>query len=340
MSAVPTWAQLVYLLCAVGFILALKGLSGPRTARTGNLVGAGAAAVAVVLPFVYLDLDHLPLIVGAIALGSLGGVLGARRVQMTQMPQMVALFNGVGGGAAALVALLDPGSPTATDHAWAVVAGLGNGVGTGFLYRGLASGRMGVVAPVSAVGAALVPLAVGLASGERPSSLIWLGVAAALPGIWWVSRPAGDELAADAGTGPAHSASGTLDGVLAGLGFGTLFAGLAQVPDSAGLLPLALNQVVAAAVVAGLAAAVGGDWLPRSRPVAWGALAGLLGALATGLFLVASHGGYLSVVAVIASLYPAFTVLLAATTLALGSYLRMILYASLVSFAICLGVPS
>lgn len=107
MSAVPTWAQLVYLLCAVGFILALKGLAGPRTARTGNLVGAGAAAVAVVLPFTYLDLDHVPLILGAIAIGSLVGAFGARRVQMTQMPQMVALFNGVGGGAAALVALLE-----------------------------------------------------------------------------------------------------------------------------------------------------------------------------------------------------------------------------------------
>lgn len=107
MSAVPTWAQLVYLLCAVGFILALKGLAGPRTARTGNLVGAAAAAVAVVLPFTYLDLDHVPLIVGAIVVGSLVGALGARRVQMTQMPQMVALFNGVGGGAAALVALLE-----------------------------------------------------------------------------------------------------------------------------------------------------------------------------------------------------------------------------------------
>ena len=103
----PTWVQLAYLLCAVGFILALKGLSGPRTARTGNLIGAGAAAVAVVLPFLYLDLDHVPLIIGAVVVGSIGGVLGAQRVQMTQMPQMVALFNGVGGGAAALVALLE-----------------------------------------------------------------------------------------------------------------------------------------------------------------------------------------------------------------------------------------
>lgn len=104
---VPVWAQLVYLLCAVGFIVALKGLAGPRTARVGNLIGAAAAGVAVLVPFFYLDLDHVVLIVLAIAVGSAAGFLGARRVQMTQMPQMVALFNGVGGGAAALVALLE-----------------------------------------------------------------------------------------------------------------------------------------------------------------------------------------------------------------------------------------
>jgi NAD(P) transhydrogenase subunit beta len=103
----PTWVQLVYLACAVCFILALKGLSGPRTARAGNLIGAAAAVVAVVVPFVYLDLHHVPLILAAIAVGTVGGVVGAQRVQMTQMPQMVALFNGVGGGAAALVALLE-----------------------------------------------------------------------------------------------------------------------------------------------------------------------------------------------------------------------------------------
>ncbi|MDN4161343.1 NAD(P)(+) transhydrogenase (Re/Si-specific) subunit beta [Nocardioides abyssi] len=105
----PTWVQLVYLACAVCFILALKGLAGPRTARGGNLVGAAAAVVAVAVPFTYLDLDHVALILVAIAVGGVVGAVGAQRVQMTQMPQLVALFNGVGGGAAALVALLELG---------------------------------------------------------------------------------------------------------------------------------------------------------------------------------------------------------------------------------------
>jgi NAD(P) transhydrogenase subunit beta len=104
---IPTWAQLLYLFGAVCFILALKGLSGPKTARNGNLVGAFAAVLACAIPFFYGDLDHVPLILAAVAVGTVGGVYGARTVQMTQMPQMVALFNGVGGGAAALVALLE-----------------------------------------------------------------------------------------------------------------------------------------------------------------------------------------------------------------------------------------
>ena len=105
---IPVWAQVVYLACAVGFILALKGLSGPKTARAGNLIGATAAVVGCAIPFFYLDdFKHVELILAAIVVGSLVGFVGARRVQMTQMPQMVALFNGVGGGAAALVALLE-----------------------------------------------------------------------------------------------------------------------------------------------------------------------------------------------------------------------------------------
>ena len=104
----PTWAQFIYLLCAVCFILALKGLSGPKTARSGNLIGAAGAVVACALPFFYVDdMENVALILVAIAIGTAGGAFGAQKVQMTQMPQMVALFNGVGGGAAALVALLE-----------------------------------------------------------------------------------------------------------------------------------------------------------------------------------------------------------------------------------------
>ena len=76
------------------------------------------------------------------------------------------------GGAVLVFALtlVVPGEPTRADVVWSVVAGLGNGFGTAFLYRGLSSGRMGVVAPVSGVGAALVPVAVGVLAGERPSA--------------------------------------------------------------------------------------------------------------------------------------------------------------------------
>ena len=117
MSATPVWAQLAYLVAAVCFILALKGLSSPRTARGGNLVGAFGAVLACVVVFLYAGLDHVVPILVAIVLGTAVGLVGARRVQMTQMPQLVALFNGVGGGAAALVALLELGDTVGTHPA-------------------------------------------------------------------------------------------------------------------------------------------------------------------------------------------------------------------------------
>ena len=97
----------------------MKGLNSPRTARRGNLIGAFGAVVAVVTVFFSTRLDNVPLILGAIAVGSGVAAPVARRVKMTQMPQLVALFNGVGGGAAALVALLE--LPHAED-AWVRVA--------------------------------------------------------------------------------------------------------------------------------------------------------------------------------------------------------------------------
>jgi H+-translocating NAD(P) transhydrogenase subunit beta len=101
------WAQLGYLAAAVCFIVALKGLSSPRTARRGNLIGAVGALLASVIVFLSSDIHHLLPILAAIAAGTAIGVLGAYRVRMTQMPQLVALFNGVGGGAAAIVAIIE-----------------------------------------------------------------------------------------------------------------------------------------------------------------------------------------------------------------------------------------
>ena len=105
-----TVIDLVYLLAAVGFILALKGLSSPKRARNGNLLGAAAAALAVGFTFAYPSVRahtlNLVLTAVAMAIGAAVAVPAARTVRMTAMPQMVAIFNGVGGGAAALISIV------------------------------------------------------------------------------------------------------------------------------------------------------------------------------------------------------------------------------------------
>ena len=104
----PTWAQLLNLGVAVLFILSLKGLSSPKSARMGTALEAiGALVATVALFFTGIELRNLGLIIGAIVVGSVIGWVSARRVKMTAMPQLVALFNGVGGGAAGLIAVVE-----------------------------------------------------------------------------------------------------------------------------------------------------------------------------------------------------------------------------------------
>ncbi len=183
-----------------------------------------------------------------------GGVFSKRA-----SPWAVAFVGQVAGAVLMLgIWALVAGDATGRDVGWALLAGVGNGLGTVFLYRGLSSGRMGVVAPVSGVGAALLPVAVGLLAGERPAVLVWLGIVAAMPGIWLVARePTTGDVAGDAAPG-----SGVLDGVMAGLGFGTLFAALAQIPESAGVTPLVINQAVGATVIVLAALVVRASWVP------------------------------------------------------------------------------
>ncbi|MGJ9423199.1 EamA family transporter [Aeromicrobium sp. CF3.5] len=210
----------------------------------------------------------------------------------------------------ALTALaLFPGSPATPDLVWGLLAGSGGGVGVGFLYRGLSTARMGVVAPISAIGAALLPVAAGLISGERPSLLAFIGIVAAFPAIVLISRvPASEE----SGT---TTASGIGDGALAGLGFGVLFVCLDRVSDGGALTGLAASQVTSVVTVIAVATAMGAPWLPRDRFAARAVVMGPLGFTAQGAFLFATQQGLLSVVSVISSLYPASTVLLAALLL-------------------------
>lgn len=215
------------------------------------------------------------------------------------------------GTAAALVGavilvLATDGDPTGTDLAWGALAGIGTGVGGAFLYKGLAAGRMGVVAPISAVGAALLPVGVAVLTGERPGALVWLGIAAAVPGIWLVSREPG---------GAGDLAAGILDGVLAGLGFGLLFAAMGQVPEEAGFAPLAVAQAVGLVCVAATASALGARWMPHDPSQAWGVVAGVLSTAAVVAFLLATQTGLLAVASVVTSLYPAVTIALAALAL-------------------------
>lgn len=249
-------------------------------------------------------------LVAAVGYGAsdLVGGLTARRIS----PWAVALAGQLAGGFAMLAAGLSmPGEASPADFAWALMAGLGSAVGTVSLYRGLARGRMGVAAPVSGVGAALVPVFVGVSLGEDLGMLTWAGVLVALPGIYFVSR--------DVAHGTGRSWGGVGDGALAGLGFGLLFVALAQVPESAGFLPLAANQGVGAMFTLVVAGLMQQPWLPRDRTERratwWGAAGGLLGTAGTAAFLLASHHADLAVVGVLASLYPAVTVLLAVTML-------------------------
>ncbi len=99
--------DVLYLVASALFIAGLSGLTGPRTAVRGNRIAAVGMAVAIVATLLRPHVHHWPLIALGVAAGTAVGVPAARRVKMTAMPQMVALFNGVGGGAVALLAWVE-----------------------------------------------------------------------------------------------------------------------------------------------------------------------------------------------------------------------------------------
>lgn len=245
-------------------------------------------------------------------LGDFVGGMLARRIHFA----IVSFTSGVAAllvtGSILLVAA--PATPEPAALSWGAVAGIGMGLGSLALFRGLGRGRMGVVAPVSAVTAAAIPVIVGVVLGDRPTALAWIGVALALPAIWFVSSHDGETNGPAAGvTGPGLAASVT-DGVLAGVGFALLFIGLGFAGDASGLWPV-LTSELAALVVMGIAVVAMLPAIERRRlspvDIAGSATVGLLGATASVAYFFATHAGLLSIVVVLTSLYPAVTVVLA-----------------------------
>jgi NAD(P) transhydrogenase subunit beta len=164
----PNATEVAYLAAAVCFILALKGLSSPRTARRGNLIGAAGAVIALVTVFFSTDVHHLALILVAIVAGTALAVPAARKVKMTQMPQLVALFNGVGGGAAALVALLElHESGIGTDGWFSYLPGISSGPATPFAAL-LATAFTVLVGSVSFAGSVITFLKLQEVMTSRP----------------------------------------------------------------------------------------------------------------------------------------------------------------------------
>jgi uncharacterized membrane protein len=190
---------------------------------------------------------------------------------------------------------------------WGVLAGIGSGAGNVFIYRGLAGGRMTVVAPLSAIAAAALPVLVGLVMGERPGTVPLIGVLIAMPAVWLVSG-------GGSAPGGAYRAD-VVNGMVAGLGFGVQFSALGLIPQQAGLTPLAVSQGVSVVAIVAGAVAQSAPWVPRDRFSRLGTVAGLLAGAATVCFQLAVQYGMLTIAAVLASLYPAVTVLLAAIVL-------------------------
>jgi uncharacterized membrane protein len=194
------------------------------------------------------------------------------------------------------------------DVAWGAVAGLAGGSGVALLYRALAIGTMSVVAPLTAVFAAALPVFAGVAFGERLSLVTTVGIALAALAIVLLGQEQGSVPRSLAQQATARSIALA---IVAGLLVGVFFVSLERTSAASGLWPLVPARIVAISLFAASAMATGRPILvPRAvAGVAIGA--GALDMLANALFLIAVQQGPLSVVATLASLYPASTIILA-----------------------------
>jgi drug/metabolite transporter (DMT)-like permease len=227
----------------------------------------------------------------------LGGLASRRMPTVTAVgvAQLSALVGAV------VVAVVAGGDPAPHDLALGAAAGLANVVALSCLYQGLAIGQIGVVAPLTAVIASVIPVGWALVVGERPSPLALFGVVLAIAAGGLISLDPSE-------SGSERSVPALVLAVAAGLAFGMSFIGYAATSHDSGLWP-ALTARTTSVVAVGVFAAVTRPRFDVQRvPAGQAAVAGIFDIVATTFLLVAVRAGLTSTVAPVAALAPAFTV--------------------------------
>ena len=245
----------------------------------------------------------------AVAYGA-GDFFGGFASKRNAAVLVVALSQSCGLAGLVLAAPIAGGEVLAEDLLAGAAAGSIGLIGLILLYRGLASGAMSVVAPITAVGAGIVPLAWGLLTGERPSGLALVGVAAALVAVALVS-------AVDA-VEESHRPASATDIELAlgaGAAFGVVFILLGSTSEDAGLWPVLAARVASVTLVVAAVLVTRQPRRPAPGSMRSIAIAGVLDVTANALYVVAAREGLLSLVSVLSSLYPAATIVLARVVL-------------------------
>jgi drug/metabolite transporter (DMT)-like permease len=193
-------------------------------------------------------------------------------------------------------------APLPSDLCWSVLCGISGGIGITALYHGLAVGRMGIVAPVTGVIAALLPVAAGIVLQGVPPPLVLLGIALAIVAVVLVSR------VRDESSGP----SGVHLALIAGVGIGLFSVFIAQISDGHAFGPLVVIRGTEALLIGAVVLVTTAAWRPDRRLVPAIAGVGVLDMMGNGAFILAVQAGALAVAAVLSSLYPVTTVILAA----------------------------
>ena len=194
-------------------------------------------------------------------------------------------------------------APTPADLVWSVLGGVAGGIGITALYRGLAIGRMGIVAPVTGVIAALIPVSAGIVMEGLPAPLVLFGIGLAIVAVVLVSRVRDAEHVGPSGLGLA---------LVPGVGIGSFSVFAAQISEGHAFGPLVVIRAAEGLLITAVVLVTRAAWRPERRLVPAIAAVGVLDMVGNGAFILAVQAGALAVAAVLSSLYPVTTVILAA----------------------------